>query len=106
MGRGSYNGGGSLVYPSEFDYNEMGSPPRNWRSNYLREVSEVRFAQNLSSWLVRRQLELETLVKQDASFGLELDRVKLFLSDPQAHLAEARAYILGPSDQSAQVPKP
>ena len=95
MGHRSFNGGGTLLVVSEFDHNEMGSPPPNWRSRY--EFSEVKFRQNLSPWLVARRLELETLVEGDASYVLELDRVKLFLTDLKAHFAEASAYVLGPS---------
>jgi hypothetical protein len=97
MGRGSFNGGGTFWVISDFEYNEMGSPPPNWRSKYMREFSEVKFAQNLPSWLAARRLELETLVEGDASYVPELDRVNLFLTDLAAHFGEARAYVLGPS---------
>ena len=42
MGHRSFNGGGTLLVVSEFDHNEMGSPPPNWRSRYMREFSEVK----------------------------------------------------------------
>jgi hypothetical protein len=94
---GSFNGGGTFWVGSDFENNEMGSPPPNWRSKYMREFGEVKFGQNLRSWLVARRLELETLVEGDASYLPELDRVNLFLTDLTAHFAEARAYVLGPS---------
>ena len=99
MGRGSFNGGGTFLVISDFEHNEMGSPPPNWRSKYMREFSEVKFARNLPSWLAARRLELETLVEGDASYVPELDRVNLFLTDLPAHFAEARAYVLGPSKE-------
>ncbi len=63
MGRGSFNGGGTFLVISDFEHNEMGSPPPNWRSKYMREFSEVKFARNLPSWLAARRFELETLVE-------------------------------------------
>jgi hypothetical protein len=96
---GSYNGGGTFWVGPDFADNEIGSPPPNWRSKYMREFSEVKFAQNLHSCLTARRLELETLVETDASYAPELDRVKLFLTDPAAHFADAKAYVLGPSTE-------
>jgi hypothetical protein len=104
MGRRSFNGGGTLLVVSEFDHNEMGSPPPNWRSRYM-EFSEVKFRQNLRSWLFARRLELEKLIEGDASYILELDRVKLFLTDLEAHFAEASAYVLGPSREGKGCPE-
>jgi hypothetical protein len=104
---GSFNGGGTFWVGSDFATNELGASPPSWRSKYMREFSEAKFAQNLPSWLVARRLELQTLVESDASYGPELDRVSLFLTDLDTHFAEASAYVKsGKIHTGASKPQP
>jgi hypothetical protein len=95
MAGGSFNGGGRFWSEADFGETGIDSPP-GWRSKYQREFSESKFAKNLSPILSARRIELQALTEKDASHGAELKLVELFLSDPVAHFADAKAYVLGP----------
>jgi hypothetical protein len=95
MGRGSFNGGGTFWVAADFGTNEEGGPSPTWRSKYMREFSEIKFAQNLLAILSTRRIALQELIKQDETVASELERVELFLSDLNTYFDDAKAYVLG-----------
>ena len=91
MGKGSFNGGGTMWSRADFvRLPDEGQPNPSTPSQYARLNAKIRFAQRLPAMLAARRLELVA-----ARETAELELLDLWLSDLATHHRAAAEYVKG-----------